>query len=722
MKNLNLATGRIWSFSDETGDTIRLSLSEILLSDIQLEHSPAFGYLAPLQHELLASILQCCVDSIWPKGISKKNYELLVQCREVQSIYPLVEKICNQLQKIKGFCLVGNSAFLQMPAAWKNNGKKIHLSRLMWPFIPNTHKISQAKGIRRMAPVPQKLGPDLAALFLFASCTLPKGGASYWTIGNLAGRAILHGRFGKTLRQQLFSSVLPGYSPHWKRMQPLPWVASCLNNGGLEENSKPPFLQYITGNKKLSGTVNSRFFQARGIVLDPPENGVCDVTGEQTQVFTTYRLFDDNAILEQILRCTRTKKKIKAANILGKMYGRKNSPSVAIGESTVKRNIDNNTSKLPYHGYSIPSWAIMGKTHSFPSHIIQAHTASNDLICQEGEYCWSCFQIKYAPEQQDPKGLFMYHCPSSMTFDAFTMEQVVNLTKAVEESIEKIRSGMKQLYSGPQRKKKHKANISKLLEQHILGISQRFWSVADQLHHELITKKQDIDIWQSEVTTSLYRCMYNCWNYFVTDDWESRPMSLQDYQHFYRATCTVLGDNYMDYDRSYLEANPVVRAGRAFAEAFFQLDPSQQSQLLNENAPYISRYFWVCMQKAKHEDPHAYQPGYEQALPLLTYIQPVHDEKSFGRILARQKHHINSRRIKLLFSEEDSDMLFDMLLQLFHLISSKNGRSVRVDFGLLVFDLKQFHFQPSAVLRRWATDYFSYSIMNHQQEEAYVQA
>jgi CRISPR type I-E-associated protein CasB/Cse2 len=726
MQSLNLATSKIWSCEDDTGDSIRLSLPEILLFNYPLYHAPSFGYLAPLQHELLSSILQCCVDSIWPKGISKKHYSQLINIEDIQLIYPLVLRICHELKRIQGFSLAGNSAFLQMPTAWKKSGNKMQIARLMWPFIPNTHKTSQAKGIRRLAPVPAKLGPDLTALFLFSSCALPKGGTRYWTIGNLAGRAILHAKHGRILRQQLFSSVLPGYSPHWKKLQPLPWISQCMNNGGLGFDDRPPFLPYLTGKKKLSGTANLRFFQARGIMLDPPESGVCDVSGEFIPVFTSYHLLEDRAVHKQVMGYTKSKKskKIKAANVLGKMFTKATHPSVSGNPpGTLRDNKDKNIKfNFPYHGYSIPAWAVMGKVLPFPSQTIQAH---NGIIPSPPELdtCnWSFTQLKYAAKQQDARGLFQYHFPENIAFATHKMEQAAFLEEATDTSIQQVRSGMRLLSSRRNSNQRHKQNTSEQVNHDMLSISQQLWNTADTLFYDFLVIEPDTKTWQIEVTFSLKNEMHRCWHRFLENNWDSKPLSFEDYKRGYRATRIALGENYMDYDRSYLEANPVVRAGRAFAQAYQELSTSERSQLLNESTPYISGFFWICMRKARKEDPDAFQRIYEQVLPLLADIIPVHNEKNIGRILAEQKRYVHQRRMELLFSEEDRDMLLDILLQLFHIISSKNGRAIKVDFGVLLLDLTQFHFRPGTVIRRWATDYFSSNIPTDQKEDDHVQA
>jgi len=90
MHDVNLSAGRMWSFADDSGDVIRLSLPDVLLSDVPLHHSPLPGYLASIQHELLSSILQVAIDKLNLINIYKMSaYALKLNDIEFGSLFSL---------------------------------------------------------------------------------------------------------------------------------------------------------------------------------------------------------------------------------------------------------------------------------------------------------------------------------------------------------------------------------------------------------------------------------------------------------------------------------------------------------------------------------------------------------------------------------------------------------------------------------------------------------
>lgn len=715
MHDVNLSAGRIWSFADDSGDTIRLSLPDVLISDIPLHHSPLPGYLAPIQHELLSSILQVAIDGIWPRGIGKRQYADLINSERLDLVRSTVQKICDRLEEQKGFSLSGHGAFLQMPTAWRPVGKKSRIARLMWPFIPNVQGAT-AKGLRRTAPVPDQLGPDLTALFLFTTCTLPKNGTRYWSMGNLAGRALLHQYLGKTLRQQLFQAVLPGYSSQWKPLQPLPWLPECQNNGGLEKDNRPPFAKYMLGKKRLQGTANLRFYLARAVILDPPEQCVCAVTGEQTTVFNGYRLLTDKAVHTKIMQCARLPKKSKAAGILTTMYRKLDHPSVAGSSCNDGQEKDFD---LPYHGFPRPPWSMAHAWQAFPSPTMQAVTLFSESNKHQNGGGGSFFQVKYVARKQDARGLFLYQCPGPFLFDENESRKVHLLKKTVEQSVEHLKSGI--VFLLRQGKKKKTSKQGKELQQEWLTTcSQQLWNIADALLYTEV-EDEDYEQWQQQVAGRFQREIKILWQHILQDYQNVGSMSLADHQKECDATGIVLQGETMYIDLPYLESKPVVRAGRAFAKAYQGLGKEGKARLGDQGvAVYTSRHFWTCMNKARKEDPNAYQPMYEQILPLFPFIQPREDGTSLGDILFFNSSRIQPRRVEMLFSETDKEMLLDEVLQVFHSLTAGSRSLLPLDVGIFCYDLTQFHFKPDIVIRRWAYQYFAGTY--REKEENHVQA
>lgn len=100
---------------------------------------------------------------------------------------------------------------------------------------------------------------------------------------------------------------------------------------------------------------------------------------------------------------------------------------------------------------------------------------------------------------------------------------------------------------------------------------------------------------------------------------------------------------------------------------------------------------------------------------MLEYIHPVENGNSLGKTLRLNSRFFKSRRIELLFLEQDQELLLDQVQQMFHTIVSRTGRSVSFDLGMFFFDIKQFHFHPNKVIRRWATDYFREEIRKEKE-------
>jgi hypothetical protein len=711
---LSLSTGSIWSFADETGDTIRLSLPEVLRTDTPLCHAPAIGYLAPIQHELLASILQVTVDTIWPRGIRKKDYQNLLLHDNAETVQPLLDRICNALARIEGFSLAGRNAFMQVPAAWRHSGKKMKIARLLWPFIPNIHG-TDAKGLRGMSSPPVRLGADLTALFLYTSCCFPKGGTQFWTIGNLAGRAVIHRHLGSTLRQQLFSSILPGYFPSWKPLQPLPWIAQCHNNGGLEPDGRPPGWTYLRGKTKIRGTANLRFFQARAMMLDPPEYGRCDISGKSGPIFISYRLLSDHAAYKMFLRYKIPRDPVKAAGIMGQMYEKTEHPSIADPNLPQKNEKSWPDFSLPYHGYRRPPWYAVPVVLGYPSQIIQAQDLLLPRKHTVPENC-TVLLLKYHADKQDVRGIFHYIL---IEVDAVLKKRAVDLALLAEQSMTILLNGKRHLLNRNSREQKGRRNtLPDYASSALLNSSQMIWNLADIL----IRKNPDgVNNWLEWAKYEFQKLLKTCWQQVLEDEWKDGCLTLDDLFREFKATWMVLGENMMDMDRVYLDTLPVVRAGRAFAREFQNLDRQEKAQLSNEEFPVRSRYFWTCVNKARSKDPKIFQPMFEKTLPLLGYIKPSEDGQSIGKMLRLHTDCLSPRRVELLLMEEDRDLLIDQVQQILHIITSRIGHPVTFDFGVFLHDVQQFHFQPDTVIRRWATDYFRKEMRN-KMEEDHVQA
>jgi len=710
MPVVTLTKDAIWNVTDNYGCFSRLSIADILLSDLPLSHAPVPGYLAPVQHELLASILQVTVDSLWPRGIGKRQYHKLIHADHAEDVESVVQDICRSLNQIEGFNLFGRNAFMQIPSAWRNSGKLMSIGRLLWPFIPNPQ--GSAKGLRCMAPFPTHLAPDLTALFLYTSCCFPKGGTRFWGIGNLAGRAVLHQLRGKTLRQQLFSAVLPGSSPYWKPAQPLPWVSRCLNNGGLEYDDRPPCWRYLQGNKKIKGTANLRFFQARGMVLEPPEEGICDISGQHGMVFRKYHLLMDEVIYKNLVAYRQPLKNLKYSGILGKMYEKMDHPSVAgkhRDQAAGKKDFN-----LPCHGHAIPGWYATAVGFTHPAATIQVGEKNVPQAMTDPKSAKSSlFLVKYSKGKQDVRGLYHYqhhHCRYP--------ERARMLVEMIDEATDRLRAGKKYLL---QMGRLQHSRLDDFADSAMLDSYQQLWNTADSLLSGSGLPGESGKDWEKWAAVALDKTLRLCWQRIMDEHWTGRRLSIKDRWREYTATRFVLEEETMERDRGFLDGHATVRAGRAFAREYYQgLSSGEQAQLSHETIPVVSRYFWQCLNKARREDPALFQPMFEQVLPLLEYIHPVEDCRNLGDLLKLFPGIVREGDVERLFGLENIDEVVEQVHMLFKRIAS-GGYSLSCDFGVLLFDLKQHNFSPDKVIRRWATAFFMEK-RQHKSEVENVQA
>ncbi len=428
-------------------------------------------------------------------------------------------------------------------------------------------------------------------------------------------------------------------------------------------------------------------------------------------------VYIDKEVHRQILKSIRPRKEITSAGILGTIYLKKDHPSVA-GSNRL-----DDTAKdfeLPYHGFSKPPWSIVNYLHTYPSQIMQTVTPflRKDTTTDSGEI--SCLLVKYAARKQDVRGIYQYYYSDSRFSDAREVQLISFLTELTEQSIKNLTTDLLFLLARKRNRSRPKKTEKELVDDFMLHVSQRLWNTADRILHTSASEEHGIEHWKNRVEFLFQQEIESLFLQFLQDYWESGSLTLDDRQQEHNVTSMVLGGNYMYADLPYLDVNQVVRAGRAFAKAYQGLGSPKKAQLLNERSLYLSRHFWTCMNNASREDQSAYQPMYEQIVPLLAHILPSEDGKNLGKILACNNNLVKSRRIELLFSETDREMLIDGVLQIFRIIEAVNGRPVPLDVGVFCYDLTQFHFSPSKVIRQWASNYFSHTFK--QNKDDYVQA
>lgn len=694
---INIAADPIWRVSDSQGQSTYISLTEMLSSDRDWDHAPHIAALSVLQHELLASILQVAIDTLWPEGMPKHEYRHLLtrgRAEEVRNILKLSEGL---LAQMPGFNLSGENAFMQIPESWAAHGKKMDIASLMTPFIPQEG--SQAKGLRRMVPTPKKIGPDLTALYLFGCCTLSKGGLQYWTPGNMANRAVAHLKYGKTLRQRLFASVLPGFSPEWRPKQPLAWVE--------KEQHSPLFLRYVLGPEKIQGTCNIRFYLSRAIRLDLPTSGNCDMTMKETDVCAGLRIVNERVLWR--VMCDQPSgqdlHKTKAAGILGRMYAPSTyHPSVAYRQSPDKKN-ELWPVKFPPEGSPGSPLAfipLLGKNPPLTFQVVKNITGDHQLSVNAGV---KVLYTRYVSDRQVLQGLVLEETLSGEGAISPLTEFIIEV---VSKQLNRIQEAIPLLTSANRDEKKKRTTTLAWERDQLMHLRHNLWRAASEiLNRERIGNGLANDESKNAILTRFKKIALREWH--KTLSCRPSPSSMSERYREHEATCKVLGGDKMTdpNDADSPSVQPRVMAGRKFAETFDNLTAGERASLQHAQSPTTTRFFWDCMNQALREDPHAYSKLYKEMIPLFAQATPVKDTHNVGHVLSRFKQHVHPRRIEDLFLEDQQKMVIESLGQIFSLIKSRaRHKAINLDFGILVQDLTDFRFRHEMVLHRWAESYF----------------
>lgn len=693
---VNIATDPIWRVSDSQGQSAYISLTEMIFSDRDWDHAPPVAALSVLQHELLASVLQVAIDTLWAKGMPKHEYRHLLmkeQAKEVRNILKLIKDVAVEMP---GLNLFGEDAFMQVPESWALHGKKMDIASLMTPFIPQEG--SQAKGLRRMVPTPKKIGPDLTALYLFGCCTLSKGGLQYWTPGNMANRTVAHLKYGKTLRQRLFASVLPGFSSEWRPKQPLAWV---------EEEQHHPLLRYVLGPEKIRGTCNIRFYLSRAIRLDLPTSGNCDVIMKETDVCAGLRIVNERVLWR--VMCDQSSgqdlQKTKAAGLLGRMYAPSTyHPSVAYRQSPDKKN-ELWPVKFPPEGSPGSPLAfipLLEKNPPLTFQVVKNITGDHQLSVNAGA---KVFYTRYVSDRQVLQGLVLKETLSGEGAISPLTELIVEVAS---KQLGRIQEAVSLLASEHRDEKKKKTTSLAWKRDQLMSLRHNLWQAASEiLNRERIDNGLANDELKNAILMRFKKIALREWH--KTLSCRPSPSSMSERYREYEATCNVLGVDKMTEpnDADSPSMQPRIMAGRKFAETFDNLTAGERASLQHAQSPTTTRFFWDCMNQALREDPHAYFKLYEEMIPLFAQATPVEDTHNVGHVLSRFKQHVHPRRIEDFFLEDQQKMVIDSLGQIFSLIKSRTGhKAIKLDFGILVQDLTDFRFRHDMVLRRWAESFF----------------
>ena len=163
--------------------------------------------------------------------------------------------------------------------------------------------------------------------------------------------------------------------------------------------------------------------------------------------------------------------------------------------------------------------------------------------------------------------------------------------------------------------------------------------------------------------------------------------------------------------------HPLIEAGRAFQRTFVALEPGERATLRRADLPSTCAPFWECInaatqaaRAAEHDQSltpsrlNWLVPRLERLVPLLDLLRKLttEDGASVGEFLRRNHDYVLLRRVEVLLAAEDFKDVVEQLESVAGI-----AQVAGLDVGILLRDLNNLHFNPDAVRRRWAMDYFA---------------
>lgn len=690
---MNLVKDKMWSVVGG-----KMSLIDMLWSDEDIELVSHLGFLTHIQLEMMGAMLQAVVDSTWRLGINYENYCRILGAVRSDDVLDLLEPITKKLCQVPWFELTGGSAFMQMPSAWRKEGKKEPIGNLMWPFQPRLG--GSENGLRRMQQYPKRLNPELTVLFLFSFQQCSRGYGQYWSNGRLANNPIIYQLTGKTLRQKLFCAVLPGFVKDWRPLQRLPWVADCKNNGGLEYSGQPPWQKCFR--KKLTGTANIRLAWSRAVVLDVPEQGGCNFTGDVGDVFSSYRIMSETKIFSQ------NKKKFfvkKAAGIMAAIFDQNTAHPAAVAnlyEISKKHNrkLGKEILKMVGQGVSISNEVlpVIAENLETPLNVaIQKYFVTLRGGEVDGNKRIYLFWVQFESKAKIAVKGCVAQSYVLEVVEKRNSTAIDELIKFVLSRLQEIRAAILYVIAAVQDSEKLSPKGYSIANRFMLSINVNLWQVAFS-YFGLSNRRGGSICYQRDVDRAAFKILDD-----ILEQLVPCLRGIKGYKIITQANQYLLGGGKVSMD-----IGEKVLAGRAFAEAYLGLNRKDQCQLRDAcllNRVYVQSAFWHCYKKAVRYWSNPYQQMFERLVILLEYVEHKDGSGDVGDILVLVGDVVSEAKIDELFWGVSQFELIELLGELFSIRENKKGKII-CDFGHLVNDVAYYHFQPDKILRKWARSIF----------------
>ncbi|MCP4702559.1 MAG: type I-E CRISPR-associated protein Cse1/CasA [Gammaproteobacteria bacterium] len=402
---LTTANGRSWHSLRET--------LEYPDNDVTISHPMA--YLDTPIFMQVCALVQFLADN--KGGLSEAAWEaVLLDGKEPDTAW-----LFDGVEKIRGFDLFEETAYLQIPASMLHAGNKPKDDKpepvfgLFQPIRSRRGEDASSKSLRAPTRQIRQICPACAGAGLFITQHFAGATANFSGTSPVRGALVFLLEPKGTLGQRIYANALSCENPHWKSLQtPLPWVPDKSGFNGNNADGTLPFEPYLAEEGCLRGSANLHLPVIRGVRLCEPlaQTGQCDCCGQTGALINSFFLKGEDAIFKALSPEIRETVK-------------KNLPDKKPGTKVLYRILD----PVAYHpflaymevkgkaaeqsGYKPvghqqtlekartmqPAWVTLGKIVSGgeylePAQIAQFH-AIRDEIPEEGATCLRLFAVNF---------------------------------------------------------------------------------------------------------------------------------------------------------------------------------------------------------------------------------------------------------------------------------------------------------------------------------------
>lgn len=291
-----------------------LTLEQAIRSQLPGQITHPMGYLAAPTRMLAHAMTQWLATQLPGGAPSESDWRAAVVDGRPEA---LADKLftAEALVKAKaGFDLMGESAFMQLPASLFKDAPSEPIEGLFQPF--RGRKEGTAKALRAESSGIRAICPHCAAVGLLSTHLFSGSMAQYWGSAPTRG-ACVHGLSLPTVSRSLVANILHAGDPLLREeLQPLPWVPASNGHAGFERDGRMPFERHLFPGTQMShpANVGLPLIRALRLKVTGPGTvahghdalGTCDACGRTDQaLIRSFYLLPEPAIHASVADATR---------------------------------------------------------------------------------------------------------------------------------------------------------------------------------------------------------------------------------------------------------------------------------------------------------------------------------------------------------------------------------------------------------------------------------